>query len=155
MKKVLVLGLLAVLVLVSMGNAVFASLPEPSCSPPPPPPPPCECEPKTPGYWKNHDWPGAIEIAGMTISQEEGQAILKQAVRGDKRITMIKALIAAKLNQAVCGPTCIDGTIAAAERWWAAYGGSEVPASSCAWQEGEPLYWALDTYNNDGVCHHS
>ncbi|WP_440953817.1 hypothetical protein ACSAZK_08900 [Methanosarcina sp. Mfa9] len=67
----------------------------------------CECY--SPGYWKNHpdEWPvERITIGGTEYikgdADTEGTAIyfMSQPVKGDKTITMFKALVAAKLNEA-------------------------------------------------------
>lgn len=109
---------------------------------------------KTPGYWKNHPdaWPvDGITIGAETYTKDEAIDIMMTPVRGDKTITMFKALVAAKLNVLsdcyVCG---ISGTIDEADEWFVDNGpvGSEVAASSDAWQIGECLYLTLDYYNN-------
>jgi hypothetical protein len=48
----------------------------------------------------------------------------------------------------------VSGTIAEADAWMATYGpvGSNVPASSPAWSEGEPLHRQMDNYNNGRLC---
>ncbi|MFY1112908.1 MAG: hypothetical protein AB3K77_14710 [Methanosarcinaceae archaeon] len=63
----------------------------------------------SPGYWKNHDWPvDCIKIGGVCYTEDEAKAIMCQPVKGDKTITMFKALVAAKLNEANgCTVTCI------------------------------------------------
>lgn len=108
---------------------------------------------KTPGYYKNHPdkWPVTeITIGGVTYSKTTAIDWIKSSVQGDKRITMFKALVAAKLNVlSDCDPCdIIAGTIDAADGWFASYGLAPVPASSDAWQEGECLYVTLDIYNN-------
>lgn len=136
----------------------------------------CVCEPRSPGYWKNHDWPEGIygiEIGGVYYEEAEAKAIMSQSVEGDKAITMFKALAAAKLNVLNCAPRCIGGTIEEADEWMEGIefkvecetvkqGKSgkvkeayivtncnyKIEASSDAWKCGEPLYECLDAYNN-------
>jgi hypothetical protein len=112
----------------------------------------------TPGYWKNHPeaWPvETITIGGVLYTKEQAINWMSRNDRLDKTITMFRALVAAKLNVLIGNdPTCIADTIAAADAWMATYGpvGSGVHASSAAWQMGEPLYWAMDDYNNGMLC---
>lgn len=67
------------------------------------------CEPRTPGYWANHEWPGeddgqggleeVNEIPGIDFADEdEGRAFLKEPARGDKAMILAKHLIATTLN---------------------------------------------------------
>jgi len=111
---------------------------------------------RTPGYWKNHPeaWPvQEIAIAGITYAKAVAIEIMERPVRGDKRITMFKALVAAKLNVlSEADSICIDRTISAADAWMVRYGGSIVPADSEAWKIGEPFYLMLDNYNNGLLC---
>jgi len=111
---------------------------------------------RTPGYWKNHPdaWPvGEILIGGVLYTKAGAIAKMEMPVRGDKRITMFKALVAARLNVlSEADGSCISGTISAADAWMVTYGGSRVPADSDAWKIGEPLYLMLDNYNNGLLC---
>jgi hypothetical protein len=123
------------------------------------PPPPCCPGTGTPGFWKNHPdaWPvESIMIGGEPYTKAEAIAIMDGPVRGDKTITMFKALVAAKLNVlAGCDDSCIRGYIEAADAWMEEHGpvGSNVRANSCAWQhDGEDLYCMLDRYNNGQLC---
>jgi hypothetical protein len=113
----------------------------------------------TPGYWKNHPeaWPvDGITIGGVTYPKAEAIGLMDSPVKKDKTYTMFQALVAAKLNWFGNVSECIDGTIDAADLWMATYGpvGSGVGAggSSSPWREGEPLYEALDAYNNGELC---
>lgn len=55
----------------------------------------------SPGYWKNHDWPvDSIQIGGVCYTEAQAKEIMCQPVKGDKTITLFKALVAAKLNEA-------------------------------------------------------
>ena len=107
----------------------------------------------TPGYWKNHPeaWPvDEITIGGVTCPKEDAICLMKTSGRGDKRYTMFRALVAAKLNVFIGNDdSCIAESIAAADAWMGTYAaGSGIRANSVAWKEGEPLYWELDDYNN-------
>jgi hypothetical protein len=159
-----VLGLLAALSITSVvfaGDCPPCPPPEPPCPPPEPPcpPPPCACCPRSPGFWKNHPeaWPvDVITIGGHTFTKEEAIAHLELPVKGDKSITMFKALVAAKLNvlAGCCVPTKVGDAIADADIWME-QAGHDMPvrASSDAWQcGGEDLYLLLDAYNNGYFC---
>lgn len=113
----------------------------------------------TPGYWKNHPeaWPvDTIEIGGVTCTIDEAIGFMLAKKNNDKTHTMFGALVAAVLNVIIGNASgCIDDTIAAAHDWMAEWGpvGSGVEANSSAWQDvGEPLYLALDDYNNGLLC---
>jgi hypothetical protein len=110
----------------------------------------------TPGYWKNHPeaWPvEEITIGGVTHTKDEAIGYMKMEVKNDKTYTMFPALVAARLNVLIGNEDwCIADTIAADDDWMATYGpvGSGVKAGGkdSPWREGEPLYKALDKYNN-------
>lgn len=112
----------------------------------------------TPGYWKTHPdaWPvEEITVGGVTYLKDEAIAYMWMPRKGDETFTMFSALVAAKLNVLVGNDApCIEDTIAAADDWMADYGpvGSGVKGNSDAWQEGEPLYFDLDDYNNGLLC---
>jgi hypothetical protein len=117
----------------------------------------CDCGPctGTPGYWKNHPdaWPVEnITVGGVTYTKDEAIDLLDGPVKGDKSITMFKAVVAAMLNEFKgCCNWCICETINEADTWLKNFPlGSGVRANSEAWQfsHGEALYWALDDYNN-------
>ena len=121
--------------------------------PPPPPPPPCDCEPRTPGYWKNHDeWPVDVLTIGETeYTQAQITNMMKLPIKNDKRWTMFKALAAAMLNKAAgCETGCINDVIDDANLWWFDHGSSPVKANKPAWKEGEWFYLQLDDFNNNG-----
>jgi hypothetical protein len=68
---------------------------------------------------------------------------------------MFSSMVPAKLNVIIGNDrSCVDTTIAAADKWMIAYGpvGSNVHASSFAWKVGEPLHRLLDNYNNGMLC---
>ena len=59
------------------------------------------CDVHSPGYWKNHpdEWPvETITIGGQSFTQSEAIEIMKLPVKGDKRLTLFKALVSANLN---------------------------------------------------------
>ena len=116
---------------------------------------PCPTECRSPGYWMNHSeaWPvEAISIGGESYVKDEAIALMKQPVKGDKTLTMFRALVAAKLNGPGCAPCWC---ILKADAWMAAHPvESGVKASSDAWQGGpcscggEALYNCLDASYN-------
>jgi len=113
--------------------------------------------PKSPGYWKNHSeaWPvSSITIGGKSYTKSQAIALMNSSVCGDKTYTLFKALVAAKLNAMGCGDSsCVTETIAKAEAWMALHNvGSGVAGDSAAWKEAEPLYLALDDYDNGKTC---
>jgi hypothetical protein len=77
----------------------------------------CPCDPpaacyRSPGYWKNHDWPvPAIPFAGAEVPRDELLDILRSPVRGDATIALARQLIAARLNVAGGGDPGIGDTI--------------------------------------------
>lgn len=112
---------------------------------------------RTQGYWKNHpdDWPvEEITIGGILYTKDEAIDILKTPVKDDMTIAMFYQLVAAKLNvYNGAAYECIDQTIFDADDWMIDYPlGSEVEASSDAWEIGEPLKDLLDDYNNGLMC---
>lgn len=111
----------------------------------------------TPGYWKNHSeaWPvDSITIGGTSYSKAFilSNNLMEENPR-DKRTTIFRALVAAKLNVLIGNnATCVAGTIAAADAWFQTNSGAPVRANSQAWRDGEPLYRTLDNYNNGMLC---
>jgi len=107
----------------------------------------------TPGFWKNHpeawtlSW---LTLGGHVYTQEEALALFNTPDKGDKSMTMFRALAAAELNKAAGNDTsCVDDVIVAAQQWMEAHpAGSKVKASSAAGQEGAELAGILDAYNN-------
>jgi hypothetical protein len=107
------------------------------------------------GYWKNHPnaWPASISIGGQTYTRD--QAIyLMQRISKDRTTQMFAQLVAAKLNVGIGNDnSCIASTIAWADAWMASHPvGSNVLASSPAWQQAEPYHNQLDAYNNGQLC---
>jgi hypothetical protein len=111
----------------------------------------------TPGYWKNHPeaWPvETIVIGGIPYPKDSAIELFMASVRGDKTITMFRALVSAKLNVLIGNDSsCIANTITAADDWMKDNPvGSNVAADSADWKAGEPLYKRLDQYNNGYLC---
>jgi hypothetical protein len=109
------------------------------------------------GYWKTHSsaWPvSQITVGGVTYTKTQAINWLGTASTGDKTIDLFKQLVAAKLNVMVGNnSSCINDTITAADNWLRTYPlGSNVSASSSAWQVGGPLQSKLDDYNNGLLC---
>jgi hypothetical protein len=116
----------------------------------------CGCECRSPGYWKNHDWPvSGVCIGGTWYTEEQAVGIMNDKGKGDKTHTMFKALVAAKLDLASGCDGCIGWIVDAADDWmenhpvW-----SGVKGSDSAWDCGEWLYKKLDWwYNNNCSCY--
>lgn len=113
----------------------------------------------TPGYWMNHPeaWPvEQITIGGINYAKGTAIGFMKAPVKKDKIYTIFPALVAAKLNIMIGNDaSCIADIISQADTWMANYGPigiNSVAASSAAWNEGEPLYFMLDDYNNGLLC---
>jgi len=110
----------------------------------------------TPGYWgkTGRVWPvSTITVGGIVYSKSQAQAMIQSSVSGDKRYTMFPELVSAKLNVIIGNDaSCIQGTIDAADQWWALYHGSPVAGNSAAWAVGGPLSSMLDAYNNGLLC---
>jgi hypothetical protein len=130
-----------------------ASLPAQACG---------DCGTGTPGYWKNHPdaWPvDGITIGGVYWCKDDAIAIMDQPVKGNKVITLFKALVAAKLNRwNGCSFKCVYCCVSAGDWWMGEYGYeydngnvslSTVHANSNEWTcPGENIYFCLDDYNN-------
>jgi len=53
----------------------------------------------TPGYWKKKPWPVTeVTLCGVTLTEQEGRALLKTPIKGDLTVQLAHQLIAAKLN---------------------------------------------------------
>jgi len=116
---------------------------------------------RSPGYWKNHSdaWPvEGITVGGHYYPKAEAIELMKAKSKGDKAYTMFSALVAAKLNVLIGNdPDCYAQTIADADAWMSANvpdmdSHIKVKANSDAWEAGEPLYEALDDFNNGVPC---
>jgi hypothetical protein len=111
----------------------------------------------TPGYWKNHPsaWPvNSITVGGVVYTKDQAISWLTK-VGKDKTTTMFSGIVPAMLNVLIGNDgSCINTTIGLANAWMATYGpvGSNVAASSAAWQAGESLFQTLDAYNNGQLC---
>jgi hypothetical protein len=118
---------------------------------------------RTPGYWKNH--PEAIPgdftfFYGEFLLDKEGIVeALKQPVKGNKWITLYKAVIAARLNIKVNNANDCDGKITSLinegfdSLIWALFNNEGViKANRIKWKLAEPIYLELDDYNNGFLC---
>jgi len=110
------------------------------------------CDPCTPGFWKNHPeaWPvSSITIGGVTYSMASAIAFMQEPTAGDKTHNMFEHLVAAKLNILNgCVPNGIDDVIDDADDWMIDHPlDSDVKANSPAWDEGEPIFNLLVSYN--------
>jgi hypothetical protein len=119
---------------------------------------PC-CQPGcgTPGYWVNHPeaWPvESITIDSVVYTKDQCLYLISLPVKGDKTLTLFPAYVAALLNIEIGNCDCsIADVLDEAGEWLADNPPrSGVPASSCAWKCGEPLYLCLDAYNNGLLC---
>jgi hypothetical protein len=113
----------------------------------------------TPGYWKTHPeaWPvQEITIGGVTYARDEAINWMNLPEKGDKSLTLFRALVSAKLNVIIGNdPSCVANTISMADAWMGTYpAGSGVKGGgpTSPWREGEPLYLTLDDYNNGLLC---
>jgi len=117
---------------------------------------------RTPGYWKNHDWPvQELMIGSQTYSRDCLLELLWTEVKGDIRIILAKHLIAAKLNVLSESTDSVASTITNADAYLDPYLQAEAPdcpnpffsgskPSGAHKQDGAGLKDILDTYNNNG-----
>ena len=146
MKKTIIVFLGLTLLLVSLPGVMVSACP-PGCD-----------GVGTPGYWKNHPkaWPvDVITIGGIDYSKADAIAWIKTPEKGDKTLTLFRALVAAKLNVTNgCGcPGIVNNVIPPADDWMAEHPvGSGIHGSDAPWQLGEKLYLKLDGYNNGEWC---
>jgi hypothetical protein len=112
----------------------------------------------TPGYWKNH--PEAWPVDGITVGgtlYPKAQIITWLAKVGkDKTTTIFASYVSAWLNTYIgnCA-TCVSPAMTAADAWLAQAQhpvGSNVAASSTAWQQIEWAHQTMDAYNNGLLC---
>jgi hypothetical protein len=113
----------------------------------------------TPGYWKNHPeaWPaGATPIVfSASVSYTKAEAIAWLGKVGkDKTTTIFASYVSAYLNTFIGNDaSCVCAALAAAKTWLAAHPvGSNVAASSTAWQQIEWAHQTMDGYNNGLLC---
>lgn len=129
----------------------------------------CECGPGTgtPGYWKNHPeaWElDPVDVGGEEVTKTDAIAYMKTPEKGNKCLTLFRALVAAKLNvKAGAASFCIykdddPSTMVLANIWLDDLCVDDgkltgtVRARSAEWKVGEPLYKLLDKYNNGYLC---
>jgi len=114
-----------------------------------PPPPPSGCY-RTPGYWKNHDWPvSELTFAGVVRSRDDLMAILWSPVTGDATVILAKHLIAAKLNVIAGGDDGIQDVVDDADAFLAAHPVFSNPRGALK-TEALALKNLLVTYNEQG-----
>ena len=115
----------------------------------------CECPPddgcfRTPGFWKNHDWPvESLMIAGVEVSRDDLMEILWTPVRGDATVILTKHLIAAKLNVISGNDDSIQGVIDDADAYLIDHPVFSRPSGD-AKTEGLALKDDLVAYNEQG-----
>jgi hypothetical protein len=112
----------------------------------------------TPGYWMNHPeaWcVPTIQLGCQSYTKAQAIAFMQQSTSKDMTYPLANQLIAAKLNVR-CGGTdasCVSSAIAAADAFLCAHPvGSNVKASSSAWQQISPTYDTLVNYNEGKLC---
>lgn len=124
----------------------------------PPPPPPTNPGVLGQGYWKNHPagWPLAtIQLGAHTYSAAEALALLlTPPKKGDKSMSLVHQLIAARLNVAAGNDaSCVQAAIDDAGEFLTLFPvGQNVSASSPAWKAVAPVFEILDAYNNGELC---
>lgn len=115
----------------------------------------------TPGYWKNHPeaWPmeaEEIEIGCAVYDKYIAIDLMGAPEKGDKRYTIFRALVAAKLNIMIGNESdCLyDDDISVIEEAdaWLCENTQPVGGRDPAWRYGEALYCILDAYNNGFLC---
>ncbi len=116
----------------------------------------CDCPPeddgcfRTPGYWKNHDWPvESLMVAGVETSRDDLMAILWSSVNGDATVILAKHLIAAKLNVISGADDGIQGVIDDADAFLIDHPVFSRPGGSTK-QSGLALKDDLADYNEQG-----
>ncbi len=96
-----------------------------------------------------------ITIGCATYTQAQAIAIMRHNANQDKTYSLAQQLITAKIN-VTCknnDPSCITSPIAAADNFLCAHPvGSDVRASSSAWQQIKSTYSALEKYNTGKSC---
>jgi len=186
--RIQTLLVVAVLVVLAAMPAAVPSVADELCGPPPnecPPPPDCGGNPPgvgTPGFWENHPdtWWRCYDRSTITelplgctcepcgcydcclVGKDTLIYWMQQPVSENKVYTMVRALVAAKLNRLAGNESiCINLAIAQATQWMKTYGFQDgvcgelgyCAASDDCWQDhGEELYELLDAYNNGEMC---
>jgi hypothetical protein len=107
-------------------------------------------------YWKNPAvWPvDSLDIGGVTYTQAQVIARLKQPVKGDKSKNTFRELVAAKLNVLVGNDgSCVTEAIAAADAWLALHPfGSHIAGKSSTWKQINGTVGTLEDYNLGTLC---
>jgi hypothetical protein len=96
-----------------------------------------------------------IRIGCIEYPQPQAIAIMKQSTSKDMTYPMAAQLIAAKLNMNCTGAnsSCVIAAINNADSWMCQHPvGSNVTASSAAWQQITAAYNTLTQYNEGKLC---
>jgi hypothetical protein len=96
-----------------------------------------------------------IKLGCVTYTKAQAIAIMQQSTSKDMTYAMAAQLIAAKLNVNCAGSnsTCVAANINNADNWLCSNPiGSNVKASSPAWQQITPDYNTLVNYNEGKLC---
>jgi hypothetical protein len=108
---------------------------------------------RTQGYWKNHPnaWPvSSLTLAGLTYTKAQLLALLNTPTQGNGAVSLMRQLIAAKLNVIATGisDSGMLGAITAANALLSSCGGVKVPGCVLDPSLTSELVGTLDDYNN-------
>jgi hypothetical protein len=98
---------------------------------------------------------GTIQIGCQTYTQDDAITIMRNNASQDKTYSLASQLLAAKLNVLCKGSdaSCVSGAIGASDAWLCEHPvGSNVRASSSAWQEIKATYNSVVKYNDGKLC---
>ena len=96
-----------------------------------------------------------IQLGCITYTKPQAIAIMQHSTSGDMTYPLASQLIAAKLNITCRGSnsSCISSAITAAGNFLCAHPvGSNVSASSSAWQQFKATYNRITSYNQGQLC---
>lgn len=138
---------------------IIGMVDDPNFDPPPPPPSTSyDFDPKTQGYWKNHEeaWPvDSLTLGDTTYSKTQLLQLFWTPTKGDPSMILAHQLIAAKLNIASnADPTEIADAIAAADSVLASFPGTlplKVSKKDSRASLMISLANELDIYNNSNL----
>jgi hypothetical protein len=108
---------------------------------------------RTQGYWKNHPnaWPtSSLTLGGLTYTKAQLLAILKTPTQGNGAVSLMRQLIAAKLNVIATGisDSGMLSAINAANALLTSCGNVKVPTCVLDPSLTSDLVDTLDDYNN-------
>jgi hypothetical protein len=108
---------------------------------------------RTQGYWKNHPnaWPvSSLTLGGLTYTKAQLLAILKTPTQGNGAVSLIRQLIAAKLNVIATGisDSGMLSAINSANALLSSCGSVKVPTCVLDPSLTSELVDKLDDYNN-------